>query len=560
MRAQPIALALTALLAFSAAGARASTISILNADPAGIGFNDPTPAAPVGGNPGTTVGQQRLIAIQFAASLWGALLDSAQPIVAFTTWEPLGCSPTAATLATAGATQVWRDFSGSEFPDTWYHVALAERRSFTDLSEGVPEIRARFNINLGIGTCFTGGGWYYGLDNHHGTRTDLVNTALHELGHGLGFANFVDEGTGANFLGRNDIYSVFTFDRRQGKSWGSMTNAERAASAVNYRQVSFAGPASIAAAPLFLALGTPALTVTSPSSVATAYGVGLAQFGPALSSPGVTGQLALGLNASSTTGLPTSDACTPLTNAAAVAGKIALVDRGGCDFFVKVKNSQNAGAIAVIIADNVAVTPPGGLGGTDPTITIPSARVILPDGNRLKAALAGGPVTGTLGINPVLRNGTDLEGRPLVNAQIPVSSGSSISHWDPAASPNLLMEPSINLDLTGGPDLTLPQMRDIGWDPDTDLDAFTDDVDQCDHSVLTAIVVIEGCDSGVPNPLFGTGCTITDNVLACAVGARNHGGFVSCVSHYLNDLKKDGVISGEQKGNIQSCAAGSGLP
>jgi len=40
----------------------AATIAIVNGDPAGVGFNDPTSAAPVGGNLGTTLGQQRMIA------------------------------------------------------------------------------------------------------------------------------------------------------------------------------------------------------------------------------------------------------------------------------------------------------------------------------------------------------------------------------------------------------------------------------------------------------------------------------------------------------------------
>ena len=40
----------------------------------------------------------------------------------------------------------------------------------------------------------------------------------------------------------------------------------------------------------------------------------------------------------------------------------------------------------------------------------------------------------------------------------------------------------------------------------------------------------------------------------------NHGAFVSCVSHYTNGLKKDGTISGAQKGAIQSCAGGASIP
>ena len=55
-------------------------IIIVNVNAPGVGFNDPTPAAPVDGNTGTTLGEQRLIAFQYAASLWAARLDSSVPI------------------------------------------------------------------------------------------------------------------------------------------------------------------------------------------------------------------------------------------------------------------------------------------------------------------------------------------------------------------------------------------------------------------------------------------------------------------------------------------------
>jgi len=51
-----------------------------------------------------------------------------------------------------------------------------------------------------------------------------------------------------------------------------------------------------------------------------------------------------------------------------------------CTFVVKVKNAHNAGAIAVLIADNTAANPQAGLGGADPTITISSALVLQPTG------------------------------------------------------------------------------------------------------------------------------------------------------------------------------------
>lgn len=61
-----------ALVAATPAAAHANaTITIVNADGPNEGFNDPTPIAPVGGNPGTTVGEQRLNLFRYAASRWG---------------------------------------------------------------------------------------------------------------------------------------------------------------------------------------------------------------------------------------------------------------------------------------------------------------------------------------------------------------------------------------------------------------------------------------------------------------------------------------------------------
>ena len=70
--------ALTTLLVLAAAlTVNAATITIVNQDGLNEGFNDPTPAAPVGGNNGATIGQQRLNVFQEAADIWGALLPSA---------------------------------------------------------------------------------------------------------------------------------------------------------------------------------------------------------------------------------------------------------------------------------------------------------------------------------------------------------------------------------------------------------------------------------------------------------------------------------------------------
>ena len=68
-------------------------------------------------------------------------------------------------------------------------------------------------------------------------------------------------------------------------------------------------------------------------------------------------------------------------------------------------------------------------------------------------------------------------------------------------------------------------------------------------------VIIDGCDSGVPDAVAPGGLTISELVADCAEEATNHGQFVSCMAHVTNDLKKNGIITGQQKTALQSCAA-----
>ena len=84
----------------------------------------------------------------------------------------------------------------------------------------------------------------------------------------------------------------------------------------------------------------------------TSYDAVSMGFGPGLSTTGLTGPLA-----SYNDGVaPTGDACQAMARGS-LAGTIAIVDRGACNFDLKVKNAQTAGAIGVIIANNVAGTP-----------------------------------------------------------------------------------------------------------------------------------------------------------------------------------------------------------
>jgi len=448
----------------------AATITIVNADPANVGFNDPTVVAPVGGNGGTTLGQQRINAFQAAADKWGATLTSGVNIRIHAIWTALSCTATSAVLGSAGATEIFRDFTGAPVAGHWYGKALADKLLGVDADPATADINANFNVNLGQPGCLNGTFFYLGLDNNHGNFVDLVTVLTHEFAHGLGFQTYTSGSSGAQIGGFPSIWDDFLLDTSTGLTWTQMTNSQRAASALNEGHLVWNGNNVATNVPIVLQKGAPNLQVTSPASVAGSYLVGTAAFGPVLGSPGVTAEVMPVVDQAPNTGL----ACNPLSalNAAAVNGKIALVDRGTCTFVIKVKNAQNAGAVGVLVVNNAAGTPPAGLGGTDPTITIPAVMITQADGNSLKAALATrsrshSGMFATLGVNLALYAGADSAARAWMYAPNPYQGGSSVSHWDISAFPNQLMEPAINGDLTHEVtpphDLTFMLLKDIGW-------------------------------------------------------------------------------------------------
>ena len=153
MRRSLAALALAGLaLMAQPAIAQPAQFVIVNINAAGVGFNDPTPAAPVGGNTGTTLGEQRLKAFEYAASLWAKRLSSAVPIRIRAQFTALGAN----VLGSAGPVQVFRDFPNAPLPGTWYHVALANALAGEDLSPTTDDINANFSSTFNF---------YLGLDN-----------------------------------------------------------------------------------------------------------------------------------------------------------------------------------------------------------------------------------------------------------------------------------------------------------------------------------------------------------------------------------------------------------
>ncbi|MFK5878279.1 MAG: T9SS type A sorting domain-containing protein [Flavobacteriaceae bacterium] len=134
----------------------------------------------------------------------------------------------------------------------------------------------------------------------------------------------------------------------------------------------------------------PILTVNTPPGISGDYNVVLSRgFGAGILTP-ITADLALvddGTN-------PSDDACTALINPAAINGKIAVMRRGSCNFDDKVKRAQDAGALAVIVVNNLTTNPIAMI-GDDQSITIPAVMISMAEGDAIIAALGSG-VNGTL--------------------------------------------------------------------------------------------------------------------------------------------------------------------
>lgn len=471
----------TVLLA--AVSAQAATIVIVNADDSGFGFNDATPAAPVGGNTGTTVGEQRMQVFQFVASYWGKRLKSDVPIQIVSFFPDLFCTSTQAVLGAAGAYNIFSDFPNAKRTNTWYPSALANKLAGIPLvADPDPfvsaDIIAYFNPNLGTPNCLARATFYLGLDGKAAAnQIDFLTTVLHEVGHGLGFQTFTDGETGQQYptsdtdlVGIPSIWDHLILDPKQRKTWDKMTNDERAASAIVSRNLVWNGRNVTRDAPRVLNRGTPELFVVG-TGLAKFFQIGLAQFGPVFDKKTfVSAELASVVDQADGRGL----ACTTLdaANAAAVKGRVAVIDRGACAFTIKVKNVQLAGAKAVIIADNLLSTPPPALAGVDATITIPAVRVSQADGIEIKTAIASVKTPkftpfGVLFENPLKLAGADYLNRVYLFSPNPYQGGSSISHYDTLATPNLLMEPFAEpnqaIAVTAPGDLSLELLQDIGW-------------------------------------------------------------------------------------------------
>lgn len=149
------------------------------------------------------------------------------------------------------------------------------------------------------------------------------------------------------------------------------------------------------------ALAQTILEVTAPGGIAGTYDMVPAGFGGDL--PGcadmtpVSGELIIVEDGTA----PTSDGCETITND--LTGKIAVIDRGACEFGVKCLNAENAGAIMVIVCNNQSTdifSMGGGVVGDQ--VTIPALMISLDDCTTIRSEIPGATIT--ISWNPILPN------------------------------------------------------------------------------------------------------------------------------------------------------------
>ena len=570
------ALAAAAMLWPAVAHATA-TFVIQNMDAAGEGLNDATPVAPVGGNPGTTVGQQRLNAFKEAARIWGTMIDSAVPIVIAANFGPLTCTSTGITLGQARTTGLELNQPGS--PRNFYVVeALADRLAGVDLNPGMADIEATFNGALS--DCSGGQeDWYYGFDSKPpADDLDLIEVLLHEFGHGLGFVAEIDVTSGALAGVYPDTFVAHLYDNQANMAWSDMTDDQRFASMQNIRHLVWTGDNVGKMAATAMAKGAPRIAVTpAPSGFSGALAE--ATFGQLLSAGSLQGPISVG---------SATDLCAGFPDA--YSGQIVVFQAGVCTAAGIANIAETYGAIGIIFSDPAGVAPPSSLEVPPSQAAMYPVNIPVVGVSDEDAALLVQGDSVLLDADSTRLVGADAQGRMYMYASNPILPLSTVSHWDPLARPNLIEEPNDSFIISHDLRMEAALMKDIGWasfcgngkiDPGEDCDDGTNNSDTVPGACKTTctrshcgdgmVDTGEQCDNGASNSdtvpgacrttcvAAGCGDGVVDPGEACDDGASNSDTTAgACRTTCVKASCGDGVVDpGEQCDNGSTNAAGA---
>ena len=547
--------AATLCLAWAAQAGAQARIVLNNIDAPNVGLNDPTPMTPTGGNPGTTLGEQRRIAYQYAMDLWGSLLSSNTEIRVSATFAPLTCEirdgAPYIVLGQAGTkSSVMGSRFGSPNADFSYPVAMANAIAGQDFTPGADHIQTFFSGAIDTPACqaIGGSGWYYGLQGNGGNtggKSNFLNVIMHEIGHGLGM-----QGQSQLFFGSiparfsKSRYDQLAFSNRFAKSFNdfaTVSDADMGTALVTPGDVGWTGALANPTARL-IADHRQLLRVDAPQ--AAQYDIAPASFGNQDLARFPAGEVVLVRDVAVGDAAATSLDCdsAAIANGEALRGKIALVDRGACEFGLKALNAQKHGAIAVLLANNVAGEPFGPSAGTfGGQVMIPVVGVSQAGGQGLRAP---GPVTVSgVADDPDRFYGLDPQRRLRLYTPAVYSGGSTFSHVDTDMSPNALMEPAETSSLQSHIyiDVALDMFEDLGWPTNRNGTARLGD---CDTQVpMIRDSFIPGANIVAQNNLCKTG----------AAGSRSK--YLRCMSDHLQSLNRGKYIDSVEMAKARQCVA-----
>ena len=135
-------------------------------------------------------------AFQYAVDIWNSLIRTPVPIRIDASFTDFGGFEDGSIILGGARPADWK----SRSLNLWSPEALADKRAGRNLTDGEPDIIARFNSHKDAN-------WYFGTDgNTPSGKTDFVSTVLHEIAHGLGFFSFarVEERAIARFTSSSE--------------------------------------------------------------------------------------------------------------------------------------------------------------------------------------------------------------------------------------------------------------------------------------------------------------------------------------------------------------------
>jgi len=98
----------------------------------------------------------------------------------------------------------------------------------------------------------------------------------------------------------------------------------------------------------------------------------------------------------------------------------------------------------------------------------------------------------------------------------------------------------------------------VGLFPDADADGLTDPRDSCPRSMLSATVVLGSCDSGVPDHIDESGCSLTDDLVALLESRTHPRDRVREIRDWLEMRIEEGRVERPHRGAILACVASRG--